>query len=175
MIVFPETVVPMWTESTDLFWQQTLAELRASGKTIVLGAGRPMRGMDRVPPMPEQVTTAPRYRNVVLIAGVESGVFFQRIPVPLGMWRPFSASGVPLNLPGPGVIQLAGLRAVVLICYEQVLAWPILQSMAERPSVVLAIANDHWATNTPIPRCQTATVRAWCRLFDLPFLSATNR
>jgi hypothetical protein len=173
--VFPETVVPLWTEATDLFWQQTLAELRASEKTIVLGAGRPMTGNDRVYPLSEQVTTAPRYRNALLIAGTESGVLFQRIPVPLGMWRPFSASGVPLNLLGPGVVQIAGHRTVVLICYEQLLAWPILQSMAERPSVVIAIANDYWATNTPIPRCQTATVRAWCRLFDLPFLSATNR
>lgn len=175
LIVFPETVVLMWTEATDLFWQQTLAELRASGKTMVLGAGRPMTGTDRVPPLPEQVTTATPYRNAVLIAGVESGVFFQRIPVPLGMWKPFSASGVPLNLTGPGVVQVAGHRAVVLICYEQLLAWPVLQSMAERPSVVLAIANDYWAANTPIPRCQGASVRAWCRLFDLPFLSATNR
>jgi hypothetical protein len=175
VIVFPETVVPMWTEATDLFWQQTLAELRASGKTIMLGAGRPMTSNDRVPPLPEQVTAAPRYRNALLIAGVESGVFFQRIPVPLGMWKPFSASGVPLNLPGPGVVQVAGHRAAVLICYEQILAWPVLQSMAERPSVVLAIANDYWATNTPIPRCQGANVRAWCWLFDLPFLSATNQ
>lgn len=172
VIVFPETVVPMWTEATDLFWQQTLAELRASGKTIVLGGGRPMTGNDRVP---DQVTTALRYRNAILIAGVESGVFFQRIPVPLGMWKPFSASGVPLNLPGPGVVQVAGHRAAVLICYEQLLTWPILQSVAEHPSVVLAIANDYWATSTPIPRCQIAVVRIWCRLFDLPLLSATNR
>jgi hypothetical protein len=175
VIVFPETVVPMWTEATDLFWQQTLAELRASGKTIMLGAGRPITGNDRVPPLPEQLTTAPRFRNAVLSAGVESGVFFQRIPVPLGMWKPFFASGVPLNLPGPGVVQVAGHRAAVLICYEQLLTWPILQSVAEHPSVVLAIANDYWATNTPIPRCQIAVVRIWCRLFDLPLLSATNR
>jgi hypothetical protein len=175
VIVFPETVVAMWTEATDLFWQQTLAELRASGKTIVLGAGRAMTGIDRVHPLPERVATAQWYRNAVLILGVESGVFFQRIPVPLGMWKPFSASGVPLNLSGPGVVQIAGQRAAVLICYEQLLTWPFLQSMADRPSVILAIANDYWATSTPISRCQTAVVRIWCRLFDLPHLFATNR
>jgi len=175
VIVFPETVVPVWTEATGLFWQQTLAELRASGKTIVFGAGRPMTRNDRVHLLREHVTTEPRYRNALQIDGVESGVFYQRIPVPLSMWKPFSASGVPLNLLGPGVVQIAGHRTAVLICYEQVLAWPIIQSMAERPSIVLAMANDYWATNTPIPRCQIAAIRAWSRLFDLPFLSATNR
>lgn len=89
----------------------------------------------------------------------------------LGMWKPLSSSGIPLNLSGPGVVQLAGQRAAILICYEQLLTWPVLQSMAERPSIALAIANDYWTTNTPIPRGQTAVVRAWCRLFRLPFLS----
>ncbi len=70
VIIFPETVVPVWTEATDIFWQQTLAAMRANGKTIVLGAGRPatargdrpvdysrelaILGNDRVPPLPEQ-------------------------------------------------------------------------------------------------------------------------
>jgi apolipoprotein N-acyltransferase len=172
--MFPETVVPMWTAATDLFWQQTLAELRASGKTIVLGVGRPLLVNFRVPRLPEQVLTTPSYQNTVLIAGAESAIFYQRIPVPSGMWKPFSNSGVPLNLLGPGVAQVAGERAAILICFEQLLTWPILRSMEERPSLVLAIANDHWATSTPIPRCQTTTVRTWCRLFRLPLLSATN-
>jgi hypothetical protein len=191
VIIFPETVVPMWTEATHGFWQQTLAELRASGKTILLGAGRPatdqdavgvdfsrelaMLGDHRVPPLPRQLHTMPSYRNALVIAGAEDGEFFQRIPVPLGMWKPFSASGVPLNLSGPGIVQLAGHRAAVLICYEQLLTWPIFQSMAERPTVLLAIANHYWTENTPIPRCQTATARAWSRLFNLPLLSATNQ
>jgi hypothetical protein len=191
VIVFPETVVPMWTVATDIFWQQTLAELRASGKTIVLGAGRPATDRDarpldysrdlailansRLAPLPRQSQPIGSYGNVVVIAGTESGEFFQRIPVPLGMWKPFSDSGVPLNLSGPGVVRVAGQRAALLICYEQLLSWPVLQSMTERPSVVIAIANDYWAEGTRIPRCQAATVRTWCRLFDLPFLSATNR
>src|SRR5579883_913628 len=41
VIVFPETVLPMWTDATELFWQQTLAELRASGKAMIIGAGIP--------------------------------------------------------------------------------------------------------------------------------------
>ena len=171
VVIFPETVVPVWTEATGLFWQQTLAVLRASRKTIVFGAGIPV-----IRPVPGlTVSDTPEYRNAVLIAGTDTGVLFQRIPVPIGMWRPFSGAGVPLNLTGRGIIQLAETRAAILICYEQLLPWPVLQSVAERPSVVVAIANDYWATNTPIPQCQVVSVRAWARLFRLPVLSATNQ
>ena len=169
VIIFPETVVPVWTEATSLFWQQTLAELRASGKTIVFGAGMPM-----IRPG-SKVSGSLEYRNAVLVAGANSEVFFQRIPVPIGMWRPFSGAGVPLNLAGRGIIQIGRARAAILICYEQLLPWPMLQSFAEHPSVVVAIANDYWATNTPIPKCQAMSVRAWARLFWLPLISATNR
>ena len=41
VIVFPETVVSYWTASTDEFWQQTLAALKSSGKTILVGARIP--------------------------------------------------------------------------------------------------------------------------------------
>jgi hypothetical protein len=41
VIVFPETVVPMWTEASELYWQEAIDKLRASGKTIVFGAGMP--------------------------------------------------------------------------------------------------------------------------------------
>jgi hypothetical protein len=44
VIVFPETVVPYWTASTDAFWEQTLAALRAGGKTIIVVARVPEGG-----------------------------------------------------------------------------------------------------------------------------------
>src|SRR5262249_35919493 len=43
-IVFPETVVRYWTASTDAFWESTLAALRASGRTIIVGARIPEGG-----------------------------------------------------------------------------------------------------------------------------------
>ena len=72
VIIFPETVAPLWTEATRLFWQQTLAELRASGKMIVFGAGIPFSPGS-------SASNAPSYRNAVVIAGADAGVLFQRI------------------------------------------------------------------------------------------------
>jgi hypothetical protein len=180
----------MWTDATELFWQQTLAELRASGKTVIIGVGIPtsssrarvdlsaelaaLRGEHFAITDPP-TSHVPSYLNAALIRGTQSGIFLQRIPVPLGMWRPLNDGGVPLHALGPGVITIAGQRAATLICYEQLLIWPVLESMLERPTVIIAMANDHWVVGTPIPRWQASAVATWARLFSLPQLSASNR
>lgn len=204
VIVFPEMIVPRWTDATDLFWQQTLATLSGSGKTIALGAGLPdsstplnassamlrtydfsaavaalradnagisVRGgrFERSDPQNREA-----YRNAMVIRGVQRGTFIQRIPVPLGMWHPFGVGGVPLNLSGHGVIRIGDQRAAVLICYEQLLTWPVLVSMLEHPTTLLAVANDYWVEQTSIPRYQRNAVRAWARLFSLPTVGAVN-
>jgi hypothetical protein len=162
VIVFPESVVPTWTEATEAFWQPTLAALRASEKTVVFGVCTPHTGK-------------PGYQNRALIVGAETGSISQRIPVPLGMWKPFSDGGVPLHPFVSGVATVRGRRASVLICYEQLLPWPVLTSLGERPDILLGMANDRWAGSTPIPRCQQAALKVWARLFRLPPLLATNR
>ena len=199
VLIFPETVVPTWTPATDAFWQQTLAHLRASGKTILVGARIPIPSHDRAPArydfsadlaalggerLPMFSTTDSRaghrteagfpYDNALIVRGAETGAFQQRIPVPIGMWNPLEATMARLHLNGSGVIDLHGQRAAVLICYEQLLTWPVLVSMVRRPTVLVAVANDYWVAGTPIPSFQLAAVRAWARLFRLPYYSAVN-
>src|SRR5580658_2072473 len=41
VVVFPESVVPRWTRSTDLFWKPTIDTLRQNGKVVVIGALMP--------------------------------------------------------------------------------------------------------------------------------------
>jgi apolipoprotein N-acyltransferase len=79
-----------------------------------------------------------------------------------------------LNLNSPGVIVVHGQRAAILVCYEQLITWPVLISMAQRPTVLVAVANDYWVADTPIPSFQLTAVRAWARLFRLPYFSAVN-
>lgn len=199
VIVFPETVVPTWTAATDAFWQQTLAGLRASGKTILVGARLPLSTPQQQSPVynfasdltalhgstrtSQVVYTRYRrelggqfaYDNAVLIRGAETASFRQRIPVPIAMWNPLTAANARLNLFGPGVIGILGERVAILICYEQLLTWPVLLSMTENPTVLVGIANNHWATGTPIPRFQLAALRGWSQLFGLPSVSAGNQ
>jgi apolipoprotein N-acyltransferase len=134
-----------------------------AGKTLLIGAGEPIPG-------------SARYYNAVIIVGDHAAPsLHQRIPVPGGMWNPFhSDRGVALNLLGAGTVDVSGQRAVVLICYEQLLTWPMLRSAIERPTVLVAISNESWTVGTWVPRVQHTCVRAWARLFGLPVISAIN-
>ncbi len=201
VLIFPEMVVPRWTAATDLFWQPTLAALSTSGKTILIGAGLPdsfrpisstaalgsydfeaavaaLRGAKSEIRIHADGTVSggfDSYRNVIVMRGTQAATFVQRVPVPFGMWHPFGVGGVPLNISGPGVIRIANQRAAILICYEQLLTWPVLVSMLDHPTILLAVANDYWVERTPIPRYQTTAVWAWGRLFGIPVISAVNR
>ncbi len=202
VVIFPEMVVPRWSAATDLFWQRTLAKLSANGKTILVGAGlsesasqgqnrtaalvsydfaaaaAALRGGDLLVPRHavqlRGIVGSDVYRNAIVIRGGQSGTFLQRIPVPVGMWHPFSEDGVPLNLSGPGVIRIGNQRAAILICYEQLLTWPFLVSAVAHPTVIIATANEYWVEQTPIPRYQATAVRAWARLFRISSVSAAN-
>jgi hypothetical protein len=200
VIVFPETVVSYWTASTDEFWQQTLAALKSRGKTILVGARIP-RARDAawpprrydfltdlamlqgnstaVPPVPpdelkDESAWAPAYFNGIVIRGAQATIFRQRIPVPIGMWNPFRRDSAPLNLFGRGVVTIGKERAAILVCYEQLISWPILSSMFQHPSVVVGVANDYWASSTTIPQFQRGALTSWARLFGIPCLLAVN-
>jgi predicted amidohydrolase len=195
VIVFPETVVPYWTASTDAFWQQTLAELKASGKTVLIGARIPREQFGSRPlydfsaelatldstqaPVPagapRSTQWSPAYFNAIVIRGAQAATFEQRIPVPMAMWNPFKSESAPLNLEGPAVLRIGSKRAAILICYEQLIVWPFLTAMLENPDVLVGVANDYWATSTPIPRFQRSACQSWTRLFGIPFVLAVNR
>jgi Carbon-nitrogen hydrolase len=163
VIVFPESMVPRWTDATEYLWRNTIDEIRAKGKTILFGAGLPISGKDG-------------YRNAVLVVGkTTTAAFLQRVPVPAIMWNPLVPElSVPMHPFGPSVLEVAGERVAILICYEQLLAWPILQSAVHRPTLIVGVANDNWARGTPIPAAQRAAVTAWARLFRLPKIIAVN-
>ena len=117
-----------------------------------------------------------RYNNALLIVGEHPHpAVYQRIPVPGGMWNPFERRGsFALNLFGSGTVDVGGERAAVLICYEQLLTWPMLCSALERPTLLIAISNEAWTAGTVVPNVQHACGRAWARLFGLPLISAIN-
>ena len=207
VVIFPEFVVPRWSDATVAFWQQTLDECRTRGQILAMGAGLPrklaipqdraadvdmvksydfagaiqvLRGNDgRLPPSlpgsesPANTPGIP-FNNTLLILGSESATVYQRVPVPIGMWHPFAGTGVPLRLNEPGIVRIDGQRVAVLICYEQILTYPILASMLQRPNILVGISNAFWFTGTPIPRYQANAVRAWARLLGVPYLLAVN-
>lgn len=162
--ILPETVISRWTEATEAFWQPILEELRRQRRIAVIGAGMP-------------VPNSPAYRNAALIVGGDKPhAFFQRVLVPVGMWRPFGTGpSVLLRLGGRGTIEVAGQRVAFLICFEQLLVLPVLLSASERPTLLVGMANQYYVGETSIPAAQRASLLAWSRLFALPLLIAENK
>ena len=189
VVVFPESVVPRWTVSTDLFWKPAIDVLRRDGKIVLIGALIPeslrlsnadfrsvtdlLRSAHEPRPVARQAEPY-SYRNVAIIRGAQSGIFLQRVPVPISVWKPFSRGGAPLDLGGLAVVELGGERAALLICYEQVIPWTVLTAALAHPTLFVGMSNDHWATGTPIPQWQALCLRAWSRLFWVPYLLAVN-
>jgi hypothetical protein len=210
VLIFPEAVVPRWSDATAAFWHESLDHCRARGQILVVGAGLPaqsesepedrerlralqsydfgaaldvLKGIDKqsVPGLEGRVTPRGLNRplpdhieNAALILGIESATFYQRVPVPIGMWRPFSKDGVPLRLWAPGVLAIDHQRTALLICYEQMLVFPVLASMLRHPSVIVGLSNTFWFDGTTVPRYQATALRAWAKLFHLPLFSAVN-
>jgi apolipoprotein N-acyltransferase len=158
-LVFPEGAVRRWTAATDDFWADAIT---GSGKTLLVGAGVPISG------------TRLYNNSIVIVSETWRAAVHQRIPVPGGMWNPFRPAGFAMNLLGTGTADVGGQRVAVLICYEQLLVWPMLRSAVERPTLLIGASNEAWTAGTRVPSIQHACIRAWARLFGLPLISAIN-
>jgi hypothetical protein len=191
VILFPETVMPTWTSATDAFWAPFIAQLERVDKTVVIGT--------RIPTVPLIARTVEyaaaaailngghpgvsrtseqrhswAYENSVVVRGIGRDEFHQRIPVPISMWNPFQSGGARLHVISTGLLQIRNQRAAVLICYEQLLVWPVIAALLAEPTVFLAPANLHWARGTLIPQHQQLAMSAWSHLFRVPYLVAVN-
>lgn len=163
LVVLPEGAVRRWTEATEAFWASTIEQLRVQQRSALIGAGIP-------------IPNSQQYRNAAITLGEGARQFDQRIPIPIGMWKPFGpADGVPLNLFGPGTLRVGPHRMAILICYERLLVWPMIQSALDNPTPIVGISNASWTKHTHIPAAQEACLKAWSRLFGIPYVSASNQ
>jgi len=154
IVVFPEAVVPNWNDATDAFWQSTFSSLAAAGKTLVVGATVEIPG-------------SRRHANVVMIRGAGTGAFIQRIPTPIAEWHLLGDKGMPLNANGPGVIEIAGQRVAFLFPYEKFLTWPIVTSVASKPTLLLE--EKRGLVGTRVEMVGSTALASFVRLFSLKF------
>lgn len=189
VLIFPEGVIPWWSDETKIFWQATTDELERNHRIALLGSRLPscpatayrfdfnaeIAGLNghsvRITPREE-----PLFDNVAVAVGAKQLEFRQAIPVPIAMWRPDSENmGARLNLFAGGVHELDGHSAFVLICYEQLLPWSMFRALDAQPDVLIGMSNDAWTRRTPIPRWRSSALGSIARLLDIPVLTATNR
>lgn len=163
VVVLPESAFGLWTPTVARFWTQRLAALDLA---VIGGA---------------VVVDRDGYDSVLVAADGRSAriIYRQRMPVPVSMWQPWrnwiagsgGARARPFDNP---IVQVAGRRVAPLICYEQLILWPVLQSMLHAPDIIVATGNGWWSSGTSIVPIQIASAQAWARLFGRPLSLAFN-
>jgi hypothetical protein len=162
VLVLPELVGEDWSINGS-WWHRLDSKLKAQQQTVLLGAYLP-RGNGEM------------YENVIVSLGHASGPAMRgRVPVPISMWKPWANTGAIAYWDESGVNEVAGKRVATLVCYEQLLVWPVLLSLLDKPDLLIGPANDWWAKDTNLPELQQQSVKAWARAFSVPSIWTTNR
>ncbi|MEH2703041.1 MULTISPECIES: conjugal transfer protein TraB [Rhizobium] len=162
-VVLPESALGYWTSTVERFWTGAFSDDDA---TVITGAAM----------------VDPRGYDNVLVAIDRKGsriLYRERMPVPGSMWQPWrswfrESGGARADFFANPIVPIGAGRAAPLICYEQLIVWPVLQSMLHNPDFVVAVGNGWWTEGTSIVSIQRAATTAWAELFAKPLVIAFN-
>jgi len=59
------------------------------------------------------------------------------------------------------VVEIGSTRIAPLICYEQLIVWPVLQSLLGDPNIIVAVGNGWWMAGISIVAIQRMSADAW--------------
>lgn len=162
-VVLPESAIGNWTPTVERLWTTALED-----RPLIVLAGA-------------VVITPHGYDNVLVAVSQIGGriLYLERMPVPGSMWQPWRSwmgvsGGVRARFFANPVVDLDGRRLAPLICYEQLIVWPILHSMLYDPEMIVAVGNGWWTDGTSVVSIQRASVTAWARLFGKPLVLSFN-
>jgi hypothetical protein len=157
VVLLPEGAAGTWTGPMRDLWAPCSARLARGGRSALVGA---------------VLQGAGQLENVVVGLGRADGqVMRQRLPIPVAMWRPWAEESFAAAPWDSGVLELGGVRAGVLVCWEGALVWPALRSMAGGADALVLLANHGWTG----PRAETRRgLEAWGALFGVPVAMAEN-
>lgn len=112
------------------------------------------------------------HESGVLVANKDGVKFLTgRIPMPFAMWRPGQFEVHPWQVP---VVDVAGKRATISICYESSLPWAQWQSYWKKPDIHLSLESLWFSSGMNAANIQSRTVEGWARMFGVPLLRAVN-
>ena len=116
VVVLPESALGFWTPTVARLWREGLDGFEV---TVVAGAA---------------VIDAQGYDNVMVVVGsAAAGILYkERMPVPVSMWQPWlrwtgQGGGAQAHLFANPVVEVGTTRIAPLICYEQLIVWPVQQ------------------------------------------------
>jgi hypothetical protein len=158
VVVLPESITPDWWDGT----RDQIAQAVPLGQTWLVGASvKDDDGLwDAITVVRHgKANPEPKFRAV--------------LPVPVSMWSPWAGNGYTAAWWQP-MRLIEGVRTMAIICYDQLLVWPWLEALLQKPDVIIAPSNGWWAGQGSIPVIQAASSSAWARLMGVGIIKSTN-
>lgn len=162
VVIFPENVAGKWSAIETQLWMNWLNDSGYADRSVWIGGHIPS-GNGRF------------HNSMIQLTGKDASMYHARLSMPIGNYNPFSPASSTLSPMDDGLVSQDGKRAAVFVCYEGVVSWPLLLSMAARPDIIILASNTWWANKTTLPRAMEIHFTSWARLFHLPVLHASNR
>lgn len=158
IVVLPEGIGGLWTSEMKSLWYD---DRKRGTPTVVLGA---------------TLSVGDRFDNVVLaISELGTAHVPQRVPMPGVMWRPWRAIDTyrPHWLSN-GILALPHHRLGVVVCYEQMIVFPVLWSIASGADTLIGLSNLSTFPGETLVRWQRDALHSWGALFEIPVAVAMN-
>ena len=161
LILLPESIVGEWQPASEYWWQKEIDLAKVKKTTLLIGAV-----VDE---------SHGHWSDALIIRGTDVGIARARIPIPVGMWNPFSATGFNSYPGNSGVVSVQGKPVAISMCYEDLLVFPMIQSfLMGKPQALLSSANNWFGQGTDEPAMQTMAINVQARLFGVPLIRALN-
>ena len=160
LVITPETTVEIWDIWAILMWKETIEAAKARNSLLLIGI---------------QHKQPDGWRNGLFDAA-NQGFYGATMSIPFGMWRPWSPDlHFPVDFAELGrLVKTPHGLAAYLICWEEMLLWPLLMKVAQQPPAILISSSNQWFTHAWAARAQWRSVRFQSRLWGLPLLRSVN-
>lgn len=161
LVVTPEGAVDSWDVWAEVAWRNAAAAAKGRQAMLLVGVYRHPPG-NRI------------WQDGLL--DVVSGQFYgASVPMPISMWKPWSKNEhYPFDSSQlTRTIETPTGKAAYLLCFEEMLVWPLAAKMTGEPEFIISAANQ-WFTNSTTAETQERSVKLQARLWGLPLLRAVN-
>lgn len=159
LAVTPEGTVDAWDAWAKATWRHAIAASHKHKGMVLLGVYR---------------KTPSGWQDGLL--DLASGEFYgATVPMPVSMWKPWAKEHYPFDFSQlTRRIRTPVGDAAYLLCFEELLVWPLAAKMIHgHPDLIISAANQ-WFSNSTTAEAQKRSVDFQARLWGLPLLRAVN-
>lgn len=156
VLVFPEMAVSVWRPRSQ-YWLDEAVQATSDGRL-------------------SWITGAMKFDADTLVNGVlvvdhgHAQWLDGQVSFPGAMWRP---GGYRSPRSSPPVVELGGWRAVISICYEDLVPWAQWKAFLQKPDLHISISSL-WVVKGIDWGGQARSVDGWAQMFGVPTLRSTN-